>query len=246
MEIIFLLKQLGFSDKESAVYLALLKRGPSSVRTLAQASQINRGTTYDILKSLKDSGLVSFYHQDTKQFFVAEDPSRLHKTLEQKIENLESVKQSLADAIPELKSMFNKAGDKPVVKYYEGFSGVKTVLSDVLETTQISKEKIYYVFSSAAIRSHLYKAFPGFTKERIRKKIQVWAIGLGHRGTRAPLSEKKSLHAKKSSPTYILIYPGKVAMISVNTNHQPLALIIEDQALFATQKQLFEFIWEAL
>jgi len=246
MEIIPILKQLGFSEKEITVYLSLLKGGPSSVRTLAQISGINRGTTYDILKSLKENGLVSFYHKDTKQFFVAEDPSALHKNLEHRIDNLEEVRGQLNHIIPELKSLFNEAGDKPVVKYYEGYSGIKIVLSDVLETTEISKEKLYYVFSSDAIRDYLYKAFPNFTKERIRKRIKVKAIGVGHKGTVAELSEKKSLNAKKSSPTYILIYPGKVAMISVNSSKQPLALIIEDEALFITQQQLFDFIWQAL
>ena len=246
MEFIPLLKQLGFSEKEIAVYLTLLANGPSSVRTLAQASRINRGTTYDILKSLKEHGLVSFYHKNTKQFFVAEDPSTLNKNLEDRIDSLEEMRGHLTNVIPELKSLFNAASDKPVVKYYEGFLGVKTVLSDVLETTGVSKEKRYCVFSSDAIRDYLYKAFPNFTKERIRKKIHVKAIGVGHEGTKALLAEKKSLDAKKSSPTYILIYPGKVAMISVNLTKQPLALIIEDEALFMTQQQLFNFIWDNL
>jgi len=246
MEIIPVLKQLGFSEKEINVYLALLKSGPSSVRTLAKASNVNRGTTYDILKSLKKAGLASYYHKDTRQFFTAENPGALHKDLEQKIEGLQLAKQHLANVIPELTSLFNKAPDKPVIKYYEDFSGVKTVLSDVLEITKNSSQKIYYVFSSAAIREYLYKAFPRFTKERIAKRIKVKAIGLGHKGTDAPLSEKKSLTAKKSSPTYILIYPGKVAMISVNASGRPLALIIEDSALSLTQQQLFEFIWQAL
>jgi len=241
-----ILKQLGFSEKEIAVYLALLTNGPSSVRTLAQVSKINRGTAYDILKSLQKNGLASYYHKDTKQFFVAEDPSTLNKNLEDRIDSLAQMRGNLANVIPELKSLFNAASDKPVVKYYEGFFGVKTILSDVLETTGASKEKRYCVFSSDAIREYLYEAFPNFTKERIRKKIHVKAIGVGHKGTKAPLAEKKSLDAKKSSPTYILIYPGKVAMISVNLTKQPLALIIEDEALCATQKQIFEFIWQSL
>lgn len=245
IEIIPTLKQLGFSDKEVAVYMTLLKNGPSSVRTLAQSSKINRGTTYDILKSLQKNNLVSYYHKNTKQFFVAEDPSTLDKTLEARMEKLQEVKKSLGQVIPELKSLFNRV-DKPVVKYYEGPQGVKTVLSDVLETSTAAKEKLYYVFSSAAIREYLYKAFPDFTKRRIAKKIHVSVIALGHKGTLAKLSQKKSLGGQKSSPTYILLYAGKVAMISVNAYKQPISLIIEDQALFSTQLQLFNFIWNNL
>ena len=74
MEIIPILKQLGFSEKEIKVYLTLLKSGPSSVRTLAQVSGINRGTTYDILKSLIAQGLVSYYNKAAHQYFTAESP----------------------------------------------------------------------------------------------------------------------------------------------------------------------------
>ncbi|MFA6304145.1 MAG: helix-turn-helix domain-containing protein [Patescibacteria group bacterium] len=246
MEINPILKQLGLSDKEILVYLALLSSGPASVRSLAKVSGINRGTTYDILKSLKDSGLVSYYHKATKQFFVAEDPSALNKALEQRMDKLQEVKKNLSQVIPELKSLFDSSGDKPVVKYYEGLGGVKTVLADVLETTASAPEKLYYVFSSAAIRDYVYRAWPAFTKERIKKNIQVKVIALGHKGTLAALSEKKSLNTDKSSPTYILIYPGKVAMVSVNNTKQPLGLIIEDEALYQTQLQLFNFIWNIL
>jgi sugar-specific transcriptional regulator TrmB len=216
------------------------------VRTLARASGINRGTTYDILKSLKDRGLVSYYHKATKQFFVAEDPSVLRRTVAEHMETLKQASLHLDHLVPELKGMINRAGQKPVVKYYEGFPGVKFVLSEVLDVSGQSPEKKYCVFSSAAIREYLYRAFPDFTKVRIRKKISIRSIGLGHAGTPAKLAEKKSLNAKQSASTYILVYPGKVAMISVSAAKEPLALIVEDGALCATLQQLFDFMWQAL
>lgn len=246
MEIIPVLKQLGLSEKEIKVYLALLKNGPTSVRSLASLSEINRGTTYDILKSLKDLGLVSYYHKATKQFFAAEDPIALNRAVEQKVEKMEDVKEKLNEVIPELKSLFERSGDKPVVKYYEDLSGVKTILEDVLNAAAQADEKLYYVFSSSAIRDYVYRAFPSFTKERIKRSVKVKVIALGHPGTLADLSERKSLTAKEGSPTYILIYPGKVAMVSVNSQKQPLGLIVEDAALFQTILQLFNFIWQTL
>jgi sugar-specific transcriptional regulator TrmB len=74
---ISLLKKIGFPDKSAAIYLALLRLGPSSVRNLAEKCELNRGTTYDALKWLQDQGVVNYYQKDTKQLFVAEDPERL-------------------------------------------------------------------------------------------------------------------------------------------------------------------------
>ena len=246
MDIIPVLKQFGLSEKEIKIYLSLLAMGPVSVRQLADKSGINRGTTYDILKSLKEAGLVSYYHKATKQYFVAEDPARLLDALEKKSQNLVEVRNKLAEVIPQLKSLHDAAGDKPLVKYYEGNSGIKTILTDVLESAAAAKVKEYAVFSSSTIRPYLYKAFKNFTEQRLKHNLSVKVIAIGHGGTKADLAETKSLTGKEGSPTYTLIYAGKTAMISLNSHNQPLGLIIEDEAIYQTQKQLFDFIWQTL
>ena len=72
-----ILQKLGLNDKEIKIYLTILKLGPSPVRAIAQTADINRGTTYDILKHLRDLGLVSYYHKDKHQYFIAEDPQKI-------------------------------------------------------------------------------------------------------------------------------------------------------------------------
>lgn len=246
MEIAPVLKQFGLSEKEIKVYLALIEAGPTSVRKLAEKSDINRGTTYDILKSLREMGLASYYHKDTKQFFVAEDPTRLIDALEHKSQKLDEVKLKLTELVPQLKSLYGKSNDKPVVKYYEGNQGIKSILTDVLATVKEKQDDAYSVFSSSAVRSYLYKAFPNYTKQRIKNNIKVKTVAMGHPGTKAELSDFKSLTVTEGPPTYTLIYAGKVAMISVNAEEKPIGMIIEDEAIYNTQKQLFDFIWQSL
>ena len=238
-----LMKGLGYSDKEIAVYLAVLSSGPAPVRKIGLVASINRGTTYDLLKSLMEDGLVSYYHEEKKQYFVAEDPERLLTAIDAKIERLAETKSEMSEILPQLKSIFARAGEKPVVKYYEGLSGVKRVLSDVLES---SVGKSYAVYSSANIREILYRAFPDFTNRRIKAKIAVRAISIGHGGEEAPLSERRWLTGENKAPTYMLIYPGKVAMISVGANNEPRGVILEDAGTFATQMLLFENLWSRL
>ena len=47
------LTKLGLSDKEIAVYTALLSLGSAPVRSVSELAKVNRGTSYDILKSLR-------------------------------------------------------------------------------------------------------------------------------------------------------------------------------------------------
>lgn len=246
METISLFKKFGLSEKEIKVYLALLGQGSSSVRKLSRISGINRGTTYDILKSLKSSGLVNYYHKDTMQMFSAEDPDVLINVLEEKEKSLSDVKKDVQAMLPSLKSLYHKPGGKPVVKFYEGLKAMKIVLQDVLNVTEKSKEKTYYIFSSSNIRPYLHQAWPNFTEERIKKGITVHVIAVGHTGTKAALSLRKSLSKEEGSPTYFLLYNGKVAMISVNDNKELMGLIVEDQAMFKSQLQIFKYIWQTL
>ena len=77
MDIQVIFKNFGLSEKEIAVYLALIELGPSSVREIAAKSKVNRGTSYDILKSLIALGIVSYYNKESKQYFIAEQPEKL-------------------------------------------------------------------------------------------------------------------------------------------------------------------------
>lgn len=240
------LQKIGLSEKEIKIYLTCLRLGPASVRKIAESADINRGTTYDVLKALIDLGLVSYYHKAKKQYFIAEDPERLKDAVEEKKQLLEKTKDEIEKIIPELKSIYNKAGEKPVVKFYDGYAGIKFILQEVLKSFQDDASKEYYVYSSSTIKEYLYNVYPEFSDDRIKAKIEVKVISIGPGGEMRGLDKRKWLTEKESTPTYTLIYNGKVAMISVDSNHKPIGLIIEDLNIYQTQKMIFEFIWSKL
>src|SRR6185503_8121637 len=173
MNIQSILKEYGLTEKEIAVYLGLIKLGPSSVRVLASESKVNRGTTYDILKNLISQGLVSYYNKDSHQYFAAEPPEKLIFALEQKQKDLGNVKEKIEQNLPALRLSFGQQGGKPVMKLYDGQKGIKQILEDVLETMEKSENKTYYVYSSANVRKNVYQSMPDFSNKRIKKEIQV-------------------------------------------------------------------------
>lgn len=247
MEIRAYLRDFGLSEKEIEVYLSLLKGGAQPVRKIAADTGVNRGTTYDILKSLIAQGLVSYHHKKTHQYFVAEDPEELSEAINQKEKQLSVLRGKLESFIPELKSLYQKAGGKPVVRFYEGVKGVRTVLADVLDTCEAAKEG-YLVYSSADVRPYLHAAYPRFTEERIQRGVEVKVIAIGEGGRLLGLDARRWLtkEAKVGAPTYTLIYGGKAAVISVNDAKEPYGMIIEDAGVAATQRFIFEWVWQQL
>src|SRR5690606_22053837 len=142
-----------------------------------------RGTVYDALKSLRQTGLVGMDQKNKKQFFTEEEPAELGEWIELREQRLAYVQRHICEEIPELRSLYVHGGMKPVVKYYEGAKGVRIILRDLLTTMSDTKgRRLYRVYSSAGLREYMYKEFPDFTKERIKRDIEVRAIAVGAGG----------------------------------------------------------------
>lgn len=240
-----LLKSLGFSDKSAKIYLALLNLGPSSVRKIAEFTGLNRGTVYDSLKELQEKELIRFYHEKTKQNFIAESPEKLKEYLFSQEKNLRSAQGELEKTLPELLALYNKGGDRPIAKYFSK-DELKNILEDVLKTCESNEENLYRIYSAAGVREYLYDSFQTFSDVRIAKNISVKVIALGVGGELRGLDERKWLPAENNKPTYIIIYPGKTAYISLDAKSEPVGVIIENQGIFETQKMIFENLWDKI
>lgn len=238
-----ILKKLNLSDKEIKVYLNLLEYGDMSVRNLAELSELNRGTTYDILKRLQEVGLVAYYHHDTKQHFVAEDPEKLIKVINDQKDELKSAEEKIREIIPVLSSLQDKGGNKPVTKFYEGKDGIRMIMADVLKSVSESEEMEYYVYSAKNASDDYKKAYPDFTEDRIRKKIKVKAISLAEGGQTSGLDERKWLGTNDVSATFIIIYADKCAFISRDSKNSPVGVIVENKMIYETQKIIFMKLW---
>ena len=242
-----ILEQLGLDQKEIKLYLALLKLGTASIRDIAAQADINRGTTYETLKVLANKGIVSYFPKGKRRVFCAEPPEKLLDLAEERKQSLEQgieeMKQSLIPQLNHLKSDFNSGN----VRFYEGDSGIEFVLKDILNTVARQDEKFYSVFSSKPIRQHLYRPFPNYTQQRIRKNINVRVIAIGDGGEDAELSERKWINAKgKIDASYIAIYPPKVAMISLASTDYPVAVVIDSREIASTQQIIFDTLWSTL
>ncbi len=250
MQIQTLLKNFGLNDKEIAVYVTLIELGPSPVREIALKSKVNRGTTYDILKSLMDQGLVTYFNKESHQYFAAESPEKLISALEQRKLAIDEVKTQITDNLPSLQSVFSRGGGKPKMKLYEGVKGVRQIFEDVLLSVAASENKQYWIYSSATSKERklVYAAMPDFNKKRLAKKIKVQTISLGQGGELVGLDERKWLETSKENlkATHQIIYAGKVAHLSLDDMENPMGAVIENEAIFETQKAVFDFMWKNL
>lgn len=118
------LTDIGLTEKEARVYGAMLELGPEGAGEIARQAAVNRATTYLALSSLASHGLATRYDDGKQTVFVAETPKRLADFVERRKSEAERKRAHADVLVPELEALFRGAGQKPVVRFYEGEQGL--------------------------------------------------------------------------------------------------------------------------
>ncbi|MDD3487202.1 MAG: helix-turn-helix domain-containing protein [Candidatus Moranbacteria bacterium] len=230
------LKKAGLTESEAKVYLASLELGETNINRISKKSGIKRSTTYWVIDSLKEKGLISILKRNKKTFYFAEDPRKITWQME---ENLKEVGASM----PGLLAIANFIDKKPSVRFFEGQSGIKEVFKDTLCHP---KQEILAWFP---------RAFESFIDEyyvprRIERKIWVRAIMPDSKKSRefAKAEEKQLRRSKLVSEeefnldVEITLYgENKVGIISFE---EEIAMMIESRKIHNSLKNIFEIMWK--
>lgn len=242
-EIKEILIKSGFSDNESAVFLALLQLGKGTVSQITRKAGLNRTTGYDILDSLVSKGLVSVSGKEPKQEYLAESPDHLLNILENNEKEAKKRILEIKKIIPNLKSIHNVMG-RPKVRFYEGTEGLK----DVYEDTLTSHEQIRAYANVNEMHQALIGYFPKYYERRAGKNVSIRAIipdsPIGKHRAGKDVEEKREsalvpVEKYNFSPE-INIYDNKVMIASWR---EKLGIIIESAEIADAMKKIYELAW---
>jgi sugar-specific transcriptional regulator TrmB len=93
--------KLGYSEKESRVYLASLEIGPTSVQNIAKKADVKRVTTHAVLNVLMKRGLIEVTTVGKKRMYAATSPEILLTHLRAEKMNLEMKERILDELLHE-------------------------------------------------------------------------------------------------------------------------------------------------
>ncbi|MEK7584427.1 MAG: helix-turn-helix domain-containing protein [Patescibacteria group bacterium] len=245
------LQNLGLSDKEASVYLAALELGSDTVQRIAQKAKVKRVTTYVVLQTLLKKGLVSKIDKSKKTLFIAEEPSRLVRFIEQQIKDLDFKKNTIQGLISQLKLITNSNPNKPIVRFYEGKEGVDALMDEFIKefrsndtTKQDASDDSHNLFIAYS-RDLLEKIFSKEERERGRKerlKAKIEARPLYN--WQKPTEDFKLSKGIKLSydlfpfPCDIAVFQDKIRLISLTA--EPTAVLIIDKNLAEGLRSLFK------
>ena len=237
------LKEIGLTDKESRVYIALLELGKASAYALAEKSKLKRPTTYNILSELVQKGLAIKVPRVKKQNFIAVTPEEYYRTQEKRLLHSKSI-------LPELIALSGKAEQKTKVKYYEGVRGVQEALSHGLNNVD-NKELVGFFAMAENIPPEIIKVCEKWGNDLFKTGISLRGFTPSHPYMHNYIQNQKNLgsetnirllpEAKYSSNASIDIGSSFIRIIMYAETQ---AVVIENAELAKTMKQVFELLWE--
>ncbi len=236
-----LLVQLGFSQKEAEIFMALVQLGPSPVSSLARITKIKRTSVYDMLNALMERNLINSFKKGSTQFFYIDDLNKL--ILEEK-RKLALSKTLVSLLVQEQK---NQLGIE--VHHYKGKEGYKQLYEDILAAKP--KELWGWMHLDDFYR-HLDRDYEErWTQERIRLGIHVKLILNESPLTRNfqamdPESNRQTKFLPKEQPfkTTCFLYNNFVTFL--DPTGDVVGVRVSSAELSKMQKAIFEMNWSTL
>ncbi len=240
------LKQLGLSEGEARVYLALLKLKESTAGPIVDEAKVTRSKIYDILERLKRKGLVSYITKESTKYFRVADPSNLLQYIEEKEKNIEDQKTIILKELTNLEKLYLSSVESKIAEVFFGYKGMQNAFNLLIK--EFNSKETYFAFG-AGKGENIEKVkifFDELHKERIKNKVKSYIIfNESSRGIFKSQEKSKFVDAR-------YISNSTPAAINVYKNYTIIALLLEDPIIFVIHnkevadsfKEYFKVMWK--
>lgn len=235
------LEQIGLSNAQAKVYLAMLKLGESKTGQIIEKTNLQSSTVYHVLSSLLEKGVISFILKGKIKYYRAESPSIF-------IHFLEDKKRKLNDLMPQLKEMEEEAKSPQSAKIYKGMKGLQAAMSDVLISMRKGEEYCFF----QAPHQNLFNPrvslfFRNYHLKRAEKGIKVRGIAITTAKKKVKnifkgLKHTKLKFVKEFLPTGLIVYKDK--MITLDFERTPTAFVIQSKTVADSYRLFFNDKWK--
>ncbi len=239
------LREIGLTEGEIKVYLALLEIGTTTTGKIIKKSKISASKVYQILEKLSQKGLVSQVIKQKTKYFQAADPKRIIDYLSDKEAVLGEQKENIQKLLPALWTKQQKS--ESGAEMYQGLGGIKTMFYSILN--DLKKGEEYYVIG-AGLGFQNNEMVQLMLKEYHQKRAQkgIYA-NLLYNFELYPLTTDlqfklcsiKPMPQELTTSTQIMIFEDKIFLILWKKD--PLGFVIKDLELRNSFKKYFDSLW---
>jgi len=238
-ELISVLRDFGFSKKEADIYLAVLELGEAQISDIAKKAKLPRTSCYEIIKTLISRQMISYFVKKRTRLYVAEDPKKIASFFEHRAEVFKEI-------LPRLLAHSGRAGARPIIRFYEGEAGLRTILDEIID----EKRNFDAITSVEDAHALLSGDFDEFIENRKKHFLHVRLLTDRSEQSEAlrekdgeELRETRFVPVEYNFKTANWIFGEKVALLSMQKEHS-IGIVIADEAIADTFRMYFELLWK--
>jgi HTH-type transcriptional regulator, sugar sensing transcriptional regulator len=238
MELIEILKKIGFSEDEAKIYLSCLEIWASQVSNIARHSKIKRTTLYSILDKMNVKWYLGKSVKENIIYFEAIDANIIYKNFQENLLELQINMQ-------EFEKIKNKKNKKYKVTFFEWVENVakmyKIEVEDNPDLVEIFSSnydrKKWELDKLRKLRNEIYWKLEIDSKKKIIFNRELTKS----EKSRPELSWKVIPKEVLDLPITMKIYNNKVQFISMKS---PISwILIEDEEVAKTMSNIFNYIF---
>ncbi len=232
------LEDVGFSDKEAKVYLALLELSSGAVSQVAQLTDLKTPIIYVVLEKLIKQGYVTKVPEKKVNEYQALDASIILGQAKLNAKNLEQM-LSVFQTLP------NKNKKRPKLHYIETKEGILKIYDEMINARQG-----FFVISHKKVKEEFPGAMERWVKNFAKSRFQLKGLYLTSDSPGdimlAKIMKKvgqkvKILPGLEKMNMYFTVYDDKLAMTFLDEG--PFMVLVESAGLFDSMKPITEMLW---
>ena len=229
-------EDIGLTNAETKVYLALLKTGKTTAGPLLDETQLQNSTLHKTLHSLVSKGFASFNIKGKTRHYQASNPENILKFIKEKENKFQKI-------LPELLQL-QKPIEKQEAEIFEGFKGFKNMLYESIKDGRKGDEYLFFSFytENPDDFNNVYNFYKEFEKER--SKLGIITKGIAPSKIKDKFKGRKIKNIKFIDlpiPLNISIFKNKVMFTP--WEEKQVSFMIHSKQLAESFRQYFNSLW---
>lgn len=232
------LEDIGLTNAEIKVYLALLGLGSSTAGPIIEKSGLQNSVVHMTLNKLIGKGLISFIKEGKKHVYQAANPKHILDGFDEKREHFESL-------LPQLLAIQQVSEKKPEVTVFRGKSGIRELFFELLDAVgtehhTFGASKNSLMMSDAWwVSYHRKRAKKGIVAKLLfNESLRFWK-------TEAKIPKCEVRYSKEGfePSTETIIRDDRIGIILWIEN--PIGIMIHQKEAAESYDKFFQLMWKS-
>ncbi|MBS3124129.1 TrmB family transcriptional regulator [Candidatus Woesearchaeota archaeon] len=233
-----ILEDIGLTNAEIKVYIALLELGTATAGPILEKSGLQNSVVHMTLNKLIEKGFVTFIKEGKRNHYQAANPQHISEYINEKKERFEQL-------LPELLLKQQESKEKPEVITFRGIKGIRELLLELLD----AGGKEHHTFGSSVNSLMLGDAWwLSYHKKRAEKQIKAKLVfNESLKGwcdvNKYPKTEYKFTKTGFEPLTETIIRNDKVGIII--WTDKPMGILIYNREAAKSYDHFFQVMWDS-